>query len=44
MNRSAYFSQKVISREISTPLESTKLIACYFPSLVKDFDSMVAKK
>lgn len=44
MNRSAYLSQKVITREAASPLENTKLIACYFPALVKDFDSMIAKK
>lgn len=44
MNRAAYLSQKIITREAASPLESTKLIACYFPALVKDFDSMIAKK
>jgi len=44
MDRSAYLSQKIITREAASPLENTKLIACYFPALVKDFDSMIAKK
>jgi len=44
MDRAAYLSQRVISREVATPIDNTKLIACYFPALVKDFNSMIAKK
>jgi hypothetical protein len=44
LNRSEFLHQRVISREPASALENTKLIAAYFPVLVKDFDSLLAKK
>jgi len=44
LNRSEFLNQRVISREPASALENSKLIAAYFPVLVKDFDSLLAKK
>ena len=43
LNRSAYFSQKVITHE-SNELNNTRLIAAYYPMLLKDFEYPVASK
>jgi hypothetical protein len=44
INRAEFLHQRVISREPAGALENTKIIASYFPALVKDFDSLLAKK
>jgi hypothetical protein len=44
LNRSEFLHQRVISRESAGTLENAKLIAAFFPALVKDFDSLLAKK
>jgi hypothetical protein len=44
LDRVQFLNQRVITGEAMTTLETTRLIAAYFPALVKDFDSMLAKK
>lgn len=44
LNRSEFLHQRVITWETAGSLENTKMIAAYFPSLVKDFESLLAKK
>ncbi len=42
MNRSEYFRQKVISNGNISELESTQLIAAYFPQLMRSADNPLA--
>ncbi|MFO7573592.1 MAG: hypothetical protein R6W67_00355 [Bacteroidales bacterium] len=44
LNRSEYFHQKVLTAGDNSVLENTKLIASYFPVLVKDVNSILAAK
>jgi hypothetical protein len=44
LNRTEYFNQKVLTPGNSSVLENTKLIAAYFPALVKDLNSILASK
>jgi hypothetical protein len=44
LNKVGFYNQRVISQETASPLENTRLIAAFFPALVKDFDSLLAKK
>jgi len=44
LNRSEYFHQKVLTAGNNTVLENTKLIAAFFPALLKDFNSILASK
>ena len=44
LNREEYFKQKVITREVQSPVENARLIAAYFPTLVKDMNSILAVK
>ena len=44
LNRAEYFHQKVLTAGNNSVLENTKLIAAFFPALVKDFDSILAVK
>lgn len=44
LNRSEFLNQRVISREPAGALENARMIAAFFPALVKEFDSLLAKK
>lgn len=44
LNRLEYFHQKVLSREVNAPVENAKLIAAYFPALVKDLNGILATR
>ena len=44
LNRTEYFRQKVLTSGDHSVLDNTKLIAAYFPVLVKDFTSILAAK
>jgi len=44
LERSEYFHQKIITRDVSDQLEQVRLIAVYFPRLVKDYENVFAVK
>jgi hypothetical protein len=44
LNREEYLKQRVITREAQSPVENARLIAAYFPTLVKDMNSILAVK
>ncbi|MCX6255007.1 MAG: hypothetical protein NTV31_11100 [Bacteroidia bacterium] len=44
LNRSEYFHQKVLTSGMGCELDNTRLIASYFPMLIKDAGNSVASK
>ncbi len=44
LNRSEYFHQKVLTSGQGCEVDNTMLIAAYFPALINDKESLVAKK
>lgn len=44
LNRAEYLNQRVIHNGENTPLENVKLIAAFFPPLIKDIDSILTKR
>jgi len=44
IDRSAYFHQKVITREPYSNIDHMRLISVYFPKLVKDYETVFAVK
>jgi hypothetical protein len=44
LNRKAYFQQKVIGKSSRDLLENTKLIACFYPMLLKYGESELAER
>jgi hypothetical protein len=44
LNREEYFHQRVLCDGNNSSLENTKLIAAFFPSLVKDINDILAKR
>lgn len=44
LNKSEYFHQKVLTSWEVTEFEKVKLIAAYYPSLLKNIDNLIAEK